>query len=160
MMRLLFMSPAEAEFVRVMGGRLLVLSFVRSRKLRFPLTILISTGPILRSEGVRREVRAGKYFVDFGNDLRRAIEIDGAAYHKDIVAATERDEYLAYYGWLVLHVDAKSVFTKPYKVRRAAESWLLYGTLPIKSSHDLYPINLKHPDLPAAKRLLNTPRLH
>lgn len=118
------------QFIRVMGGRVITFENVRSPRTGFPLAIVVSMGPVLRGENVSREVRAGKYFLDFANDLRRAIEIDGRAFHTDIVREQERDEYLAYYGWLVLHIDARMVFQKPAKVRRTAKSWLLYGTLP------------------------------
>lgn len=136
--RLLFASPAEVQFIRIMGGKVFTCGCVKSTKTRFPLTLVLSMGPVLRAENVRREVRVGRYFLDFANEIRRAIEIDGAAYHTDILVEQQRDEYLGSYGWLVLHISAQHVFTNPIKVRRAAESWLINGTLPKVSKHKMY----------------------
>ena len=56
--------------------------------------IVVSLGPVLKHQNVRREVRYGKYFVDFANDLDRIIELDGAAYHQDVVADMDREIYI------------------------------------------------------------------
>lgn len=88
------MSPAEARFVRLMGGKVSTFGRVKDRSTHFPLTMVWSLGKILKSEGFKREVRYGRYFVDFANDLNRIIEIDGSPYHMDVVADMKRDEYI------------------------------------------------------------------
>ena len=83
--RIVFPSPAELEFIRIMGGRVLTFNFMKHYKTGFPLAFVVSMGKVLRREQVKREVRVGSKWCDFGNDIRRAIEIDGEAYHNDIV---------------------------------------------------------------------------
>lgn len=94
------------------------LPFVRHYKTRFAMAYIISLGKVLNSELVRREVRVGKYYVDFGNDIRRGIEVDGEAYHNDIVKQQERDEYFAKYGWRVLHIKATDLWRQPARVQQ------------------------------------------
>jgi len=93
----------------------------------FPLTIVINKGRILRNEKVRREVRVGKHFLDFGNDLFYGLEVDGAEYHKDVVAQFDRDSYIYMRGWRVLHIPALWVWTRPQKVQQLVLGFLLYG---------------------------------
>jgi very-short-patch-repair endonuclease len=121
------MSPAEAKFIKIMGGRLLTLRHVASADNGFPLTFVASMGRILKRERVRREVRVGKYFVDFGVDTpyyKKAIEIDGKDYHTDIVFEQQRDDYLADWGWEVLHVPAWRLYKNPRQVRRRVRKFL------------------------------------
>lgn len=116
--RLLFISPAEAQFIRVMRGHVLVVPWLRSRHTRFPLAIVLSLG-YLKHELIEREVRVGRYVLDFATPQSRilkAIEIDGAAYHTDIVREQERDEYLHTRGWSVMHIPARRVFQEPRRV--------------------------------------------
>lgn len=114
---MIFPSPAEVQFIRVMGGRVLVVPFFKHLKTGFPFAVVVSMGKKLRQQQVGREVRVGGKYVDFGNDIRRGIEVDGEAYHSDIVAQTERDEYFKKYDWRVLHIPARDVFRQPDKVR-------------------------------------------
>lgn len=124
--RLLFPSPAEVEFVRIFGGRFHTTNLIKDRRTGFPLTIITSLG-VLERELVKREVRVGKYFVDFGAITpyyRRAIEIDGKNFHQDIVHEQERDEYCGSFGWALFHIQAATVFREPSLVQREVLKWL------------------------------------
>ena len=88
--RLLFPSPADVLFMKLLGARLIKLPIL-SKPNRFNLIIVLSRGKILRHAKMHREVRYGKYFVDWSNDLNWIIEIDGASYHLDIVADFDRE---------------------------------------------------------------------
>lgn len=138
--RIVFMSPAEAQFIRVMGGYCLSIGVVRDPRTKFSLVIVLSMGRVLRSQNVKREVRVAGYYIDFGNDIKRGIEIDGGAYHMDVVRDQRRDEVLASCGWLVLHIQAPAVSRYPDRVRRTAECWLENGTLPASPRQQVYPI--------------------
>lgn len=92
--RLIYMSPAEARFVELMGGKIWRLKYLRSRHTGFPFTIVVSLGQHLKDERFQREVRFGIYWVDFANDVARIIEIDGRPYHMDVVADMEREIYI------------------------------------------------------------------
>lgn len=116
--RLFFPSPAEVQFVRLMRGRALTLPFVRSRRDDYPLTF-VWLGRLLKRELMYREVRVGKFFVDFGTPGSRflkAIEIDGREYHHDIVAEQQRDDYLKARGWSVMHISGSKLQREPRKV--------------------------------------------
>lgn len=91
MRRIIYMSPAEARFVILMGGKVITFKRFKHRKNGFPVTIVLSLGKYLKSENFKREVRYGKYFVDFANDVDRIIEIDGWQYHMDVVADFDRE---------------------------------------------------------------------
>lgn len=43
---------------------------------------------------MRREYRIGKCYADFGNDINWIIEIDGTAFHRDVVADFDREVYM------------------------------------------------------------------
>jgi very-short-patch-repair endonuclease len=75
-------------------------------------------GKILSGENFKREVRVGRYFLDFGNDVFWGIEIDGRKFHLDIVAEFDRDSYLYERGWRIKHIDAIKVFNEPDVVMR------------------------------------------
>lgn len=92
-----------------------------------PFAVVLSKGKFLRNEKIKREVRVGRYYLDFGNDLYYGLEIDGAAYHTDVVAAFERDSYIYQRGWRVMHIPALWVWTNPNKVQRMTMGFLLYG---------------------------------
>lgn len=121
--RLLFPSPAELRFIELMGGRYVTLPFFRHYKTGFCGALVLSMGKTLRREGFRREVRVGAKFCDFGNDIKRAIEIDGSYFH-DIVEQQERDDYFAKYDWRVLHIDATDVWRQPDVVQRRVLKFL------------------------------------
>jgi len=123
-MRYMFPSPAEVKFIRIMGGRAISVPFFKHPKTGFSYTYIISMGKILNSELIKREVRVGKYWVDFGNDIKRGIEIDGQKYHNDIVAQQERDDYFAGFDWRVLHIRAADLWRQPDNVQRDVIAFL------------------------------------
>lgn len=90
----------------------------------FPLAIVLSLGKIMKREKVKREVRVGKCFIDFGNDIKRGIEIDGRDWHMDVLKEQERDEYVAQYGWHLLHIQAAEVYRTPDYVQRKVLAFL------------------------------------
>lgn len=122
--RMLWPSPAEVAFVRVMGGRVITVPFCKHPRNGFKLAWVLSLGKTLRSHKFQREVRCGSKYCDFGNDLKWAIEIDGRRYHNDIVVQQQRDEYFAKYGWRVLHVDARDVFWNVNQTRDLVHKFL------------------------------------
>ena len=121
--RLLFPSPAEVEFVRIMGGWAITIDLFKDIHTGFPLTIM-GLGKFLNGEGMRREVRVGRYYADFGNDIMRAIEVDGRQWHTDVVKDMERDEYFHQYGWLIIHIRAIDIYRNPDVVREAVTRFL------------------------------------
>lgn len=122
--RKLFPSPAEIALIRLMGGTVFTLPALKSTKTGFPLALVLSMGVDFRIENVRREVRVGKYWVDFGNDLNRGIEVDGKAYHHDIVMQQQRDEYFQNAGWGVLHIKPTDIYNQPKKTREKVLNFL------------------------------------
>jgi len=123
--RFLFPSPAETAFIELMGGYVIHVSILKHPKTHFSFAYVLSLGKLLNGELMKREVRVGKHWIDFGNDIKRGIEIDGRQYHNDIVKQQERDDYFKSYGWRVLHVDAYDVFHEPKKVYRMTSKFLL-----------------------------------
>lgn len=124
---MLFPSPAEVDFIRIMGGKVITVNWLKHYKTGFPLVVVISLGKLLRRNLVAREVRVGKCWVDFGSVTpyyKKGIEIDGEQYHKDIVKQMERDEYFANYGWRVLHIKAVQVRNEPDTVQRKVLEFL------------------------------------
>lgn len=121
---MLYPSPAELAFIRLMGGRTIEFRRIRNRRTGFRLAIVVSMGKTLRRERVKREVRVGRCFVDFGNDIGRAIEVDGNKWHTDVVHEMERDNYLAQFGWRVLHVRAPDIVRDPAKTRQVVHEFL------------------------------------
>ena len=115
--RILFPSPAEVAFVRLMRGRAYTVPFIKHSRTGFPLTFL-SLGKLLRGELIEREVRIGRMYADFATpraSYRKCIEIDGRQYH-DIVYDQEKDDYLAARGWQVLRIPARQIYKKPREV--------------------------------------------
>lgn len=125
--RLLFPSPAEVRFVQLMGGRVLCVPFIKNPYTHFSLCWIMSLGKYLARENIRREVRAGAMFIDFGAVTpyyKKGIEIDGRNFHRDVLKERERDLYVADYGWQLLHVQADVLWREPSKVQRAVLAWL------------------------------------
>ena len=125
--RLFFPSPAEVEFIRIFGGKYITVGRVRDPRTGFPLTIITSLGSILRRELIKREVRVGRYFVDFGTLTRyykKGIEVDGRNFHQDIVKEQTRDDYFRQFGWQLFHIQAASVFREPQIVQRKVLEFL------------------------------------
>lgn len=122
LVRILFPSPAEVRLIELMGGKVLTFDWLIARKTGFPLAIVLKMGRALKHENIRREVQVGPYYVDFGNDIGRAIEVDGREYHTDVVAAFDRDSYLYQRGWRVMHIPAAALWREPDKsVRKVLE---------------------------------------
>lgn len=119
--RLLYPSGPELEFARIMGCAILPLPFTYQRKTGKPAVLIVMRG-VMRRENVEREVLARGYFIDFGNDIRRGIEIDGP--HHNVIDDAIRDEHLAKGGWQILHIPASQLYTEPERVRRAATIFL------------------------------------
>lgn len=92
--RLAFPSPAEVKFLELMGARVRTFPYIRAGVRGFPLAIVLSRGKLLRQARLKREVRYGKHYVDFANDIHWVIEIDGSPYHQDVVADFDREVYL------------------------------------------------------------------
>jgi very-short-patch-repair endonuclease len=126
-MRLLFPSAAEVKFVRILGGKVLTFRHIKHPKTKFPLVIFLSMGRMLRRENVQRETRIGGRFADFTFETpytKKLIEIDGKAFHDDIIKEQERDDYLRKYGWRVLHVRAVDIWRRPDVVRKRVRDFL------------------------------------
>lgn len=115
--RMLFPSAAELRFIEIMGGRAYTVNAIKHWRTKRPLAIILSLGIILERDYFKREVRVGKYWVDFGNFIRWAIEIDGAAYHRDVVREFERDSYIYQRGWRTMHINAVRLWSDPAKVQ-------------------------------------------
>lgn len=118
---MLFPSPAEVHFVRLMGGRAVTIDAIKYPGTRFPLTIIYSRGRVLASNLMQREVRVGAMYVDFAfidPYTKKAIEIDGSDYHRDVVREQSRDEYLKSRGWIVMHIEAMNLYRQPGRVQR------------------------------------------
>lgn len=90
-MRYIFPSPAELRLIELMGGRVFKVKWLRQPRTGFCLAIVLNMGKLFNKERVRREVGYGRYWVDFANDLNRIIEVDGNAYHMDVVADFDRE---------------------------------------------------------------------
>lgn len=126
--RILFPSPAEVHFVRLMGGKVITIDAIRYPNVnRFPLAIIYTRGKFLRTNLMQREVRVGAMYVDFAfidPYTNKAIEIDGSDYHKDHVREAERDEYLKIRGWQVLHISAMDLYRQPGRVQQKVLNYL------------------------------------
>lgn len=125
--RMIFISPAEARFIEIMGGKVVKFDWITHPKTGFNLGVVVSLGKVLRRERIEREVRVGKCFVDFGTTnkyYKRGIEIDGRDFHMDVVKELERDEYCWQYGWRLLHIQAADLYQCPDLVQRRVLTFL------------------------------------
>lgn len=117
--RLFFPSPAELRFISIMGGKYWQVDKIKHWRTHFSFAIVWSLGRVLSDEQFGREVfAAGRYFVDFGNDVGMAIEVDGHHYHLDVVREFERDSYLYQHNWRVIHIQAVKLWNDPAGVQR------------------------------------------
>lgn len=121
---MLFPSPAELKLIEIMGGKFLKINKLKHPKTHFPFAIVLSMGKVLETEKFKREVRIGKYFVDFGNDIAWAIEVDGKNFHRDVVAEFDRDSYIYQRGWRIWHIDAVRLWNSPDLVQREVLKFL------------------------------------
>lgn len=115
--RLLFPSPAELRFIDLMGGTYTTINWIRRPATRFPLAIVWDIGPALKAEMFKREIKAGRYYVDFGNDIFWGFEIDGQKWHRDVVREFDRDSYLYTRGWRLMHIEAARMWRDPDRVK-------------------------------------------
>lgn len=127
--RLLFPSRAEVRFIQLMGGKVTQIGFVRPFKNRDPLTIVWTLGHWLRGEKFKREVRIGKYYVDFANDIGRVIEVDGAQWHMDVLADMDREIYIRarFQDCRIHRIKAYHVFNNSGKVQVEALQFIRDG---------------------------------
>lgn len=121
--RLLHPSGPELEFLRIMGCSVIPLPFSKQRSTGKPGVLVIMRG-VMRREHMEREVLVGGYCIDFGNDIRRGIEVDGEHWHKDVVKEQERDDHLAKYGWIILHIPERRLYQEPGRVIRDVAEFL------------------------------------
>jgi hypothetical protein len=121
--RLLFISPAEARFIEIMGGIVVRFPLIKDPRTGFPLAKVVRYGWVMRTENVRREVPVGPFCLDFGNDLKRGIEID-SSYHTDVVADFDREVYLNERGWRLLRIKASDLYRDRKSVQLAATKFL------------------------------------
>lgn len=86
----------------------------------------MSMGKWLNEEKFKREVRYGKYWVDFANDLNRVIEIDGRQWHMDVVADFDRDIYLREkpHNCQIMRVKAVRLWNDKDRVQREVLKFL------------------------------------
>lgn len=125
--RMLFPSPAEVQFVRIMGGKAITIKRLKHPSTGFPMVIFVTMGKRLNREFVEREVRVGAMYIDFAfatKYSKKGIEIDGAAFHRDIVKEQQRDDYCLAYGWKLLHIQAADVYSNPDLVQRRVDNFL------------------------------------
>lgn len=130
--RLLFPSAAELRFMEIMGAKMLQIKWIKHPETKRHFVLVRSLGKALSAENFEREVRAGRYWLDFGNDILWCIEVDGKAYHRDIVKEQVREEYLtgfcdkkcSYYcikhsnkGYRVKHIPALRLWLEPAVVQ-------------------------------------------
>lgn len=115
--RIFFPSPAELRLIEIMGGRYFRIKWLRLYKTGFSFAIVYSLGKYLGDEKFMREVRCGRYFIDFGNDIRMGIEVDGKKWHRDVVAEFERDSYFYQNGWRVKRIQAVRLWNEPSRVQ-------------------------------------------
>ena len=119
-------SPAELKFIEIMGGRVYTIGFLKHPKTKFPRAIIFM-GSYLNSEFIEREFRVGAMYIDFAFVTpwyKKGIEIDGKNFHRDIVREQNRDDYLASYGWSIMHIVAEDLYRQPAKVRARVEKFL------------------------------------
>lgn len=124
---MLFPSPAEVRFIELMGGKVYRIKWLKHPRNGFPLAVFWRYGKILGHEKFKREVRIGRYFVDFCNDVGWIVEIDGASYHMNVVADLEREGYIYERGfehWL--RIPAHRLWRDPNRVQRDTLRFL-YG---------------------------------
>lgn len=125
--RLYFPSPAELRFVSIMGGTYKKYAWPKDPRTGFCFARITSLGTILNNELVQREVRAGAMYIDFAvctTYYKKGIEIDGRAWHQDVLREQQRDEYVRQYGFELLHIPAVDLTYKPQIVQRRVIDFL------------------------------------
>lgn len=123
--RILFPSPAELRLIELMGGIVFRINFIKHPKTGFPLAYVYYRGPLFRQEKVHREVRIGKHWVDFGNDIGRGIEVDGSLWHSDILKDQAKQAYYHDRGWHVMRIRARDLWRKPDVVKERVNRFFM-----------------------------------
>lgn len=118
--RLWLVTPAEHLLLQIMGGR----SVTVSTENGLPLIFVWWLPRLFRREKVRHSVTIAGRHVSFGNDIRRGISFDGAAYRNDIIVQQELDDHFQSHGWRVLHIVGSSLQRDPRTVRRDVRTFL------------------------------------
>jgi very-short-patch-repair endonuclease len=113
------------RLIEIMGGHVWRVKWFKDFYTGFPFAVVVSRGKLFRKEHVRREVRIGRYYADFSNDIKRSIEVDGAAYH-DVIKDQERNEYIKSAGYKTLHIPAKDIYNRPLLVRSKVREFLVH----------------------------------
>lgn len=120
--RLWFMSPAEAQLVRIVGGKVITIDLLREPRNGFPLTFVWTMGELFKRERMRREVRVGGLYADFANDIGRVIECDSIRWHSDVLTEQRRDDYFWEHGQhIVLHLSGYELFNPKMHVHTAVK---------------------------------------
>jgi very-short-patch-repair endonuclease len=120
---MLFPSPAEMALVELLGGWVVTIPFIINLRTRFSLAFVVRMPRIFREEHVEREVRVGSKYIDFGNDIKRGIEVQ-SSYHFDVLKDQERLEYLMDRGWRILYIHATEIKRRPDVVRKKVLAFL------------------------------------
>lgn len=109
-----------------MKGSAIQIDLIKDRRTGFPLTFVTDMG-WFKKHHMKREVRVGRYWTDFANDIGRCIEVDGRQWHMDVVKEQQRDDYIKGFGYLLLHLKAGDIYDNPDVVRRRVITFLLHG---------------------------------
>lgn len=116
-----FPALAEVRFVRMMGGRVTTLPFIRHAETSRPLAVVWTLGRVLRAHKFKHRVvvgvSGGETILSFGNDIHWGIELDGLRYHNDILVKQDLDEFFSMAGWRVLHITTTKMQVNPAKIR-------------------------------------------
>lgn len=123
--RILWPSSAEIAFAKIMRCWVIPIPFLRHPETGQWAVFIVMRG-VMRREHMQREVSARGYFMDFGNDIKRGIEVDGEPFHKDIVKDYERDQHLAKDGWIIFRVPGDRLRRSPSRVRREVTEFLTH----------------------------------
>lgn len=110
-----FPKPAEVRLLSILGGSSLTLGFIKSRETGYPLTLVLSRGPVLRAE--KFKFAAGGSLINLANDIKWGLCIEGAEYEHDVVTAQEMRDYLTGRDWHLLYIPERWLWSNPAKVR-------------------------------------------
>ena len=112
------------KLITLMGGKVLKINGFKVDG--FPFTIVYKRPPLFKREHIKREVRCGKYYADFANDVGWAIEVDGQDYHMDVLADLEREGYFIERGWRQpLRIQAFRLYNDKQNVQKEVLSYLI-----------------------------------
>lgn len=119
-MRELFPRPAEVQLIQNLGGTVLVIGSIRNGGR--PLTLILSLGRLLRSEGFKlRDVDGTSMFI---NDIGMGLAIQPDGYSRDIVKEIEFDEQLKNQSLHVKWIPQQWLDKRPKAVRQMVASFI------------------------------------